>query len=180
MRPWLCVVVVLASLGCPGAGQQDLIPAPYTPSDDVAFIDAMVPHHETAVWMADQVIVRGADADVREMAVRMLAAQEFEIEALLGRREALTSAPVQPVADDPHMQDAMVELGALAGDALDRAFLAEMIPHHATALVTAHRARPNLADDDVIGIADLIERDQAREIGDMRAKLDAMQGLASP
>ncbi len=35
---------------------------PASPANDVDFIDQLVPHHEDAMAMADEVLARGADA----------------------------------------------------------------------------------------------------------------------
>ena len=59
----------------------------------------------------------------------------------------------------------------LSGAALDAMFLLEMIPHHASALGPAHRALPYLENATLKEMAADIIAAQAKEIGELRARL---------
>lgn len=48
------------------------IPPPFTPSDDVQFIDGMVPHHEGAVLMADMILLRSQRSELKAMAQQII------------------------------------------------------------------------------------------------------------
>lgn len=150
---------------------------PYTAADDVAFIDFFVPHHRSAIEMADMVIARGVDPQVRAMAQEMKDAQAEEIEKMISARRELTGSPeVAAPPHDPHMDADMMAMRGLAGIALDRRFLEEMIPHHAGALPVAHRSEPRLAREDMRALARMIYGAQASEIGEMQRILESLSG----
>ncbi|MFZ5479244.1 MAG: DUF305 domain-containing protein [Myxococcota bacterium] len=159
------------------SGGAAVLPAPWTPADAVEFIDAMVAHHQMATEMAEEELARGADGEVVAMAAQMQETQAAEVERLLARRDALTTEPVHALEEDPHAEEALAELASRSGESLDRAFLVEMIVHHADAVSIAHRAGPNLDDSEVAAIAETIEDAQAWEIGQMRQRLDVLEGL---
>jgi len=70
-------------------------PVAFTPDSDVALIDALVPHHEAALEMAQEIVQRGTDPELREMAQTMIAAQRSEIERMSRARQELTGKPSQ-------------------------------------------------------------------------------------
>jgi uncharacterized protein (DUF305 family) len=49
---------------------------------DRAFIDAMIPHHQGAILMAQVVLERGSDGEIQELAEAIIAAQSREIEQM--------------------------------------------------------------------------------------------------
>lgn len=150
---------------------------PFIAANDVQFIDAIIPHHQTAVEMANEELEKGTRADVKAMAQKMKDDQTQEIAVLRGARQALTGTadlPAPPM--DPHMSDDMLRLDQATGVQVDTLFLEHMIPHHAEGLSLAHRALPNLQRADVRQIATNIVDVQAREIGEMHE----MRGKAGP
>lgn len=119
---------------------------------DLRFIDAMIPHHEGAIAMAEQVLERSQRPELRELATAIIAAQQAEIDQMKAwRAEWYPTAPetpmmyhaemnhMMPMTDD--MRNAMmmnVDLGA-ADEAFDLRFIEAMIPHHEGALVMAEQ-----------------------------------------
>jgi uncharacterized protein (DUF305 family) len=137
---------------------------PIVISDDVEFIDAMVPHHEMAAMMADMELAKGSDAQVMEMAQMMKDAQNAEINELKATRKRLTGSDVVPDMNDPHMDEDMDRMMAAQGAALDRMFLEHMVPHHAGAIQIAHNALPNLKESNLKTMAASIIESQSEEI----------------
>ena len=141
------------------------------PRDDVELIDTLVPHHQGAVEMADMELEHGQDADIKAMAQDMKDTQAREIEELLAIRQRLTGCTEITPLRDPHMQQSMQEMMGVSGAALDRMFLEEMIPHHASAVSFTHNALPNLKEADLEKMAiDIIDA-QSMEIGHMHMEL---------
>jgi uncharacterized protein (DUF305 family) len=152
---------------------------PFTPADDVQFIDFFVPHHQAAIDMATIEIDHGSSAPVKEMAQQMKTSQMDEIAAMRAARQALTGvADSPPPPADVHMDADMHVMMTLAGAQLDKVFLEEMIQHHAAALPSAHRAPPNLSRSDLKTLAASIYDAQSREIGEMKMLLGDPTGGA--
>ncbi len=148
---------------------------PMTPENDVAFIDFFVPHHEMAIEMADQVIARGADPQVKAMATMMRDVQAAEVVTMRSVREMATGkADPAPMPADSHADQEMAEMKKMSGAELDRMFLLEMITHHAGALPVTHRAVPHVTNDKLRSLTAEMFNAQATEIGMMRQMLDAM------
>jgi uncharacterized protein (DUF305 family) len=140
-----------------------------TPANDVDFIDFFVPHHEAAIAMAEEEIARGSAPDIVDMARSMRDTQASEVDTMKAARQSLTGSATSPaVAADSHMDAEMATMKTLDGQALDRMFLEEMVPHHAAALPTAHRARPHLKNGDLSALAVKMFDAQSKEIGDMQ------------
>ena len=171
------LVVVLSAFasGCTDKdaeeGRRD---PPSIPEDDVAYIDELVPHHAMAISMADEVLARGSDPAVRAMAEMMKQTQQREIDTMLSVRASLTGDDDMPTMIDPHNDADMAQLSSLQGIELDRAFLRNMVPHHAGAVVTSHRALPNLRQDELRGLAESTVAAQIKEAAAMQAKLEAL------
>lgn len=163
-------------LGCPQTmtlpdGEEFLVP--FVADNNIEYIDAIVPHHQMAVQMADREIEAGEDETIVQMAQEMRAAQLAEISMLKSVRERLTgsgSTPDWPA--DSHMEADMAALENATGNTLDQLFLEHMIEHHSSGIGIAHRARSNLSDADLIANAENVVQAQSMEIGEMQALLE--------
>ena len=164
----LLSAALLIGAGCMDSSEHDGTTEGVQPiviSNDVEFIDAMVPHHEMAVMMADMVLDKGADAHVKDMAQMMKDAQNTEIDELKATRKRLTGSDEVPEMHDPHMDEDMDTMMDAEGAALDRLFLEHMLPHHAGAIQMAHNALPNLKEANLETMAGMIIGSQSEEIG---------------
>jgi uncharacterized protein (DUF305 family) len=143
-----------------------------TPADDIEFVDFFITHHEMAIMMAQQVVARGEDPEVRSMAEAVIESQTTETEQMRSIRATLAGSAEPPAAPpDPIAEPEMAEMMETSGSDLDRMFLVEMIPHHAAGLPTAHRAKPHVQNETLRAMADDIYQTQAEEIGSMRERL---------
>lgn len=146
---------------------------PLTP-DDLTFIDFFVPHHQMAIEMAELAMAKSSAA-VKQMAKAMHDSQQEEVDTMLAvRLEIAGSAVVPAPPHDPIMMAHLEHMKGLSGAALDRMFLEEMIPHHAAAIPTAHRAKPHLERAELQKLSSDIFSAQSREVGEMQAMLEAM------
>lgn len=169
-RPLALIALLTAGLlnGCSdGEGTSEQPGVALIPANDVEYIDALVPHHEAALMMADEALERGADERVRTMAGDMKAAQMAEIEILRVTRDELEGSRETPTPDDPHMDRDMLLLAGLSDGALDIAFLEHMIPHHAGAVMMSHQALPNLERPELIDMATMTIKVQTVEMNEM-------------
>lgn len=143
-------------------------PPPYTPRTDVDFIEALVPHHQAAIEMAQVELRNGTRPEVKAMAQQMIDDQTREIAVMQAEYKALTRrSQVPPPPPDNHMRGDMASLRNATGAAVDQTFLDDMIPHHAGAISLTHRARPFLRRQTLRDLAVNMENAQAAEIGEM-------------
>lgn len=149
---------------------------------DKAFIAGMVPHHQSASDMAQVVVERGSNPQVKALAQRIIDAQGAEIAQLEGiATERFDFTPTREMGAMTHemmgmtmtmdMASQIEELRAAPNP--DEMFLTMMIPHHASAISMADEERQNGSDPELLELAQKIIDDQAKEIGEMQALLEA-------
>ena len=120
--------------------------------------------------MAEEVIARGLSAQVRALATTIREQQLAETATMSRvRNEVAGNAQPSAAPPDKHMNSAMERMMSSSGAALDAMFLGEMIPHHAAALPTAHRAKPHVNRPELAQIADDLYKSHARQLGLMQA-----------
>lgn len=135
--------------------------------DERAFLGQMVPHHSSAIAMAEIAVKRAEHPEVRRLAQRIISSQEREIERMRAHHQASFGDELAPSTTGPH---ASVDMSALetAADDFDRVFLATMIPHHASAIAMAEGVMMGRPGDEVMMLAEEIISAQAKEIGQMQ------------
>jgi uncharacterized protein (DUF305 family) len=150
---------------------------------DVVFAQGMIAHHEQAIEMADIALdpTIGASAEVQDLATRIKAAQDPEIEAMTGWLTAW-GQPVQMDTSGGHDMSSMEgvmtaeemdALGAATGAEFDTMWLEMMIRHHEGAISMAETVKASGSNADVLALAEQIITTQQAEIEEMQALLDA-------
>jgi uncharacterized protein (DUF305 family) len=171
----LLAALALVAVGCGGSDDADADVAGAVPFDQ-AFIDAMVPHHQEAIEMAEAAKARGlSQADLDQIASDITTSQEQEIDQMLAWREQWFGSrrlgPVLPeVLGVPESELGMEHGSAdeVAGAVyVDETFAQMMIRHHEGAIAMAEAARERGEHDEVKELADTIIEAQEREIGIM-------------
>lgn len=147
------------------------IVAPKGKYSDRSFIDAMVPHHEGAVDMAQMALKRAEHPEIANLAEEIITAQRSEVE-LFGKireREYGSSESKMEMNEQNMRAMGMSEPGKLANaETFDEAFIDEMIPHHESAIAMAEVAHKNTDDPEIREIAGDIVSAQEREIEQMK------------
>ena len=132
------------------------------------FLEHMIPHHEEAVATARTIVERSNNADVKELAQAIIAAQETEIANMKDWYQTWYGGEFKADGDYHSM---MTDLSAQSGADLDRAFLEGMIEHHLDAVNQAHAVAPYAKRDEIRTLITNIAETQSAEIVTMRVLL---------
>jgi uncharacterized protein (DUF305 family) len=144
--------------------------------NEFEFLSEMIPHHQEAIDTAAIILERSDRPEMKAFAEEIIRVQSAEIEQMQNWLNEWYPGqdPIQPYT--PMMRD----LNTLQGDALDQAFLEDMVGHHMGAVMMAqtllHR---NLAEhESVRSLAEQIVLTQHQEIAQMQTWLQDWFGVA--
>ncbi|GAA4858166.1 DUF305 domain-containing protein [Saccharopolyspora cebuensis] len=154
---------------------------------DIAFAEGMIPHHQQALRMADMVPERTGNAEVLDLAERIRAAQQPEIDQLEGWLAEWRPAPPQghQMPQEHSMPEHgghegmhgmmtpedMAALEQARGAEFDRMWLEMMIEHHEGAVQMAETELAEGANPEAKAMAQRIIDSQQAEIDEMNALL---------
>jgi uncharacterized protein (DUF305 family) len=182
----LLLVSVLAA-GCGGddGGGDGGGEASRTPGNpiDRAFVADMVPHHESAVEMAEIARERGDSDFVRNLAGGIIETQNTEIVTMREVDGELEAAGVVPgdLGIPEHEAGMTEDIDALRdADPFDREFIDMMVPHHQGAIRMARVELERGANPELRELAQEIIDGQAREIEEMNEHREEEFGRPSP
>jgi uncharacterized protein (DUF305 family) len=138
---------------------------------DKAFIDAMVPHHQGAIDMAEIALKNAEHVEIKQLSENIISTQRAEIKELksIKKEEFGTSeVPMEMSADDMQMMG-MTDPDELANkDPFDKAFIDAMIPHHQSAIDMAKIAYEKGENARIKELAENIVSAQQEEIEEMK------------
>lgn len=174
----LLVGLALVAAGCGGnessesdAGSE-IVATGQVPFD-LAFIDAMIPHHQIAIEMAKAAKARElTQPDLDAIADDIIATQQLEIDRMLDWRAqwfgSRSVGAIQPEVLGLPESELGMEHGGWdevmgAGD-VDATFAELMIPHHAGAIVMAEAASERAQHQEIQDLASQIVEAQEQEI----------------
>ena len=173
MKQLIVVAVALAVVagGCGGDDGADSVVTGQVPFD-LAFIDAMVPHHRSAIEMAEAAKAGGlTQPELGEIANDVIGSQQREIKQMLDWREewygSRALGPVLPeVLGVPERELGMEHGGEDVAGAVDvdLRFAQLMIPHHEGAIAIAEAADERAQRDEIKNLALAIIEAQESEI----------------
>lgn len=151
---------------------------------DMMFANDMIPHHGQAVQMADMILAKTSNPQVKALAERIKAAQTPEIAAMTGWLKGWGATPPDPYAHMAGMAgmqhggmmtaEQMDQLDKATGSAADTLFLTQMQEHHTGAGEMAKGELENGTNPEVKKLAQAIVTSQTAEIAEMKAMVTAL------
>jgi len=163
-------MLTLGLAACGGGGPE----APTGTDEENAFLEAMVPHHASAVGMAKVANTEARTPFVKNLAKNVSRSQTAEVDQMGRIHQRLFNVPLEPnmrahthlglsakAAGMDHMDGAAMIRGKRP---FDRAFLDEMIAHHQGASRMAKAVLAKARDPELRTLAQEIISAQGREI----------------
>jgi uncharacterized protein (DUF305 family) len=139
---------------------------------DRAFIDAMVPHHQGAIAMAEVALKNAEHEEIKELSRNIVSTQQSEIEELksIKKEEFGTSnVPMEMSPEQMRGMGMMMDPQELANrEPFDKAFINAMIPHHQSAIYMSQVAQEESKIPEIKELAGNIVTAQKREIEQMK------------
>jgi uncharacterized protein (DUF305 family) len=150
---------------------------------DRAFVAEMIPHHESAVEMAEMAKARAEHTEVKNVADAIIKTQNAEIATMTGLARRLDRAGVKRgdlglVAHEMGMSDDRATLET--AKPFDRAFIDMMIPHHQGAIRMAWAELEKGESPEARRLAETIVDAQSKDIDEMNAWRVDWYGEISP
>lgn len=156
-----------------------------------AFLEGMIPHHESAIEMARMAQENGQRQEIKQLADEIVSAQDAEIAQIRGIYRRLYDEEIKPdpmahsrlglTAEESNMAMDEGDMTMLE-DAreFDREFIDMMVPHHQGAIRMARAGLDATEDAEVMELAEGIIEAQSREIRQMNSWRKKWYGAASP
>jgi len=165
-RLFLVFIAALVLSGCATSSPSN---SKYS-TEDIAFAEMMIPHHEQAIEMSEIAQLNTTNPDVLLLAQQIKDAQSPEIE-LMKSWDGVKSSTHAGHQMDGMLSDAEIAaLRTAQGAEFDRLFLQGMIKHHEGAITMA-QAVVNSVNKEVADLAASIINAQELEISKMKELL---------
>ncbi len=185
-RTVLAATGVALALALSACGSSDATPAAAPASSvqgvatthndaDVTFVSDMAPHHSGAIAMAKLAAGQAGSAEVKDLARRIAAAQQPEIEKMKAMAAAwkvtLDTGSGSMKGMSGGGTDDVSALTPLTGAAFDKEFLTRMTAHHSSAVEMARAELAQGSNPQAKQLATSIVAVQEKEIAEMRGLL---------
>lgn len=177
------LVIGIAVITITAGGEDDSGDAKAT---DGAFIVDMIPHHESAIEMAEIARKQGEHPEVKTLAGQIASTQAAEIGGLERIHQRIFGQPTSRAEHGTlglpaHVMGMQMDASALAGERpFDRAFIDMMVPHHQGAIRMARIELAAGENPELTKLAEAIITAQAREIEQMNSWRVDWYGAPSP
>jgi uncharacterized protein (DUF305 family) len=184
-RASLLVSLILTALLAACGGEDDDVGGDAAPAAhneaDIAFVSGMIPHHEQALVMSELAAERAASTEVKDLADRIEAAQQPEIDQM---EDFLQAWGVEAAGgghggghggDSGHpgmlTEGQLDQLEAAEGAEFDSLFLRGMIAHHQGAVTASEKELAEGRSAQAKRLASQIIETQRAEINEMTSLL---------
>lgn len=178
-------------------GGNDPAPDPRVAKLEVAFMQGMIPHHRSAVAMAEMAVMKASRPELREAAQRMIDEQQVEIDQMTAYLRDWygveppegTAMPQEAMAGFdmpvlmglvPPMEERMMALESKTGADFDVEFMSAMAEHHSQAVIMAGAVLAAGHHEDLYTLAENVVISQGLEIRQMDEWLDQWYGVKRP
>lgn len=184
-RAWALIPLTAALVAVPGvaattaasASVQQAAAASVTVRHDVTFMSMLLPHHVTAVRMAQIARQRAVLPEVRRLAARIVVAQTREIRQIQNWLERRGARPMEEPRAIQEMNEQDLEMLRTVDRAeFDHMFLMMMRAHHAAGVMMAIDELENGKDREALRLAETVRDTQLREIEEMNRLLASLNG----
>ena len=165
-RLFLVLIGALLLSGCAASTQSN---SEYS-SDDIAFAEMMIPHHEQAIEMSEIAFLNTSNPDVLQLAQEIKVAQSPEIDLMMSWTGVKASTHAGHMMDGMLSQNELSELREAKDKEFDRLFLQGMIKHHEGAIEMAQDVAAS-KNKDVADLSASIISAQESEISKMKELL---------
>ena len=187
----------LAAPALADGGKLDPAPDPRVAQLEVDFLTGMIPHHRSAVGMAQMALAKATHPELRSLAQAIIASQGAEIDQMghylrdwygmaPPTATMMTPAMMQQMAMPmehgtmPDMAAAMQALAGATGGQFEIMFMSAMAKHHAMAIMMAAPVLTSGWHADLYTLAEDIVISQGQEIRQMDQWLQAWYGVPRP
>ena len=165
-RLFLVMITALLLSGCAASTQSN---SEYS-SDDIAFAEMMIPHHEQAIEMSEIALLNTTNPDVLKLAQEIKDAQPPEIELMMSWTGVKASTHAGHMMDGMLSESQLSDLREAKDKEFDRLFLQGMIKHHEGAIEMAQDVAAS-KNKDVADLSASIISAQESEISKMKELL---------
>jgi len=144
---------------------------------EIAFLQMMIPHHQSAVEMAQLVPGKATHPELVALAQDIVTSQQQEITQMRGWLKdwyGITNPTLTPMAGMDQMMPAMMQM---TGAEFEQAFLMMMPMHHQGASTMAALAPGRATHPELLPLAQNIVSSQGQEIEQMRGWAMAWYGF---
>jgi len=149
---------------------------------DYDFANTMMIHHQSAVEMANDVLAKGNNAEVKKMAQNIITTQEAEIATFKSILANYKMPEIKKESGGAHNElmenmdkmEAKMKAVPMTGNA-DKDFLMMMIPHHESAVTMGEDELSHGNNIELKKMAQKIMEDQNKEIKEFKMLLSKLK-----